>query len=421
MNKAHHLQDNGLEIEILKIYLSDPMQLDKTTLEPEDFSVPAHGIIFEKMLYLRNICDMLSLKTELEKTNRLKEVGGESFIVSLFVETKSTNSREYCEAKIKDLSERRKAINRLNSEYKYITDLNIDYRAGSESGIFKPIDIKKDVLDYYENGERSRHYTGIKSLDKYFTIAPWEFYIITGIPGHGKSEFIDWLLMNQIQLYGDKVAYFSPENYPLQRHAAKLLEKITHKPFMRGPTERMTTDEIIGGINNLSESVYFIYPDEKELTLDYILEKFKICKAKYNINGVVIDPFNEIEWNCPNGMNQSEYIGQCLTKMRRFARTHNLYFFLVAHPTKLYKNDDGKYDVPNLYTVSGSANFYNKADVGIVIYRDVEKPGMADIHIAKVRFKWMGEVGVVNLRYDKTTGIYFDINADLTERELDDF
>jgi twinkle protein len=44
-----------------------------------------------------------------------------------------------------------------------------------------------------------------------------------------------------------------------------------------------------------------------------------------------------------------------------------VHFFLVAHTTKILKGKDGKYEVPNLYSISGSANFFNKTHNGITI------------------------------------------------------
>ena len=80
----------------------------------------------------------------------------------------------------------------------------------------------------------------------------------------------------------------------------------------------------------------------------------------------------------------------------------------VAHPAKL-RREDGKIPVPTLYDISGSANWSNKTDLGVVVYRLKERyPPTTEIYVRKVRFKSVGKVGKVALRYDPATGCYSD-------------
>jgi twinkle protein len=66
--------------------------------------------------------------------------------------------------------------------------------------------------------------------------------------------------------------------------------------------------------------------------------------------------------------------------------------------------------IPTLYDISGSANWVNKADLGIVIHRDPGKDSTrAEIHVRKVRFKEEGKIGGVSLRWDRATGRYSEI------------
>ncbi|MDE2470828.1 MAG: hypothetical protein KGL35_19300, partial [Bradyrhizobium sp.] len=95
-----------------------------------------------------------------------------------------------------------------------------------------------------------------------------------------------------------------------------------------------------------------------------------------------------------------------------FGRRNRCHVFIVAHPQKLYRNKDGHYPVPTLYDISGSAHWRNKADNGIVVYRDINEPEnpLVEIHVQKVRFREVGKVGGVELKYDKATGCYSDCN-----------
>jgi twinkle protein len=89
-----------------------------------------------------------------------------------------------------------------------------------------------------------------------------------------------------------------------------------------------------------------------------------------------------------------------------FCQRNLVHCFLVAHPTKIQKNGNGMYEVPNLYSISGSANFYNKAANGITVYRNLETL-QTEVYIQKVKFKHWGQTGCVHLAWDKSNGRYY--------------
>ncbi len=72
---------------------------------------------------------------------------------------------------------------------------------------------------------------------------------------------------------------------------------------------------------------------------------------------------------------------------------------------KLRRREDGSLTVPGLYDISGSANFGNKADFGVVVHRDL-KTGRTTISVRKCRFKHLGKIGDAELEYDVATGCY---------------
>jgi hypothetical protein len=74
-------------------------------------------------------------------------------------------------------------------------------------------------------------------------------------------------------------------------------------------------------------------------------------------------------------------------------------------PQKLRRREDGTLPIPGLYDISGSANFANKADFGIVVHRDL-KTGRTTISVRKCRFKHLGKIGDAELEYDVPTGCY---------------
>ena len=93
-----------------------------------------------------------------------------------------------------------------------------------------------------------------------------------------------------------------------------------------------------------------------------------------------------------------------LEKLRSFARRRQVLVVLAAHPTKMKKDPvSGKYPVPTMYDISGSAAFFNKADFGLAVERD-RMQGVTRIHIQKVKFRHLGQPGVASFCYNSING-----------------
>jgi twinkle protein len=83
-------------------------------------------------------------------------------------------------------------------------------------------DLRQKVFDLKTKGYPKGESTGYMQLDELMKIPAGQLIIVTGIPSHGKSEFIDQLA---IKLKIMNWLYFSPENLPYESHIAKLVEK----------------------------------------------------------------------------------------------------------------------------------------------------------------------------------------------------
>ncbi len=118
----------------------------------------------------------------------------------------------------------------------------------------------------------------------------------------------------------------------------------------------------------------------------------------------MIDPANFIDRD--RDLAETEWVSECLTKLKVFVMAHDVHLWFVAHPTKQFRMDDGSYRVPGGYDISGSAHWFNKADVGLTIHRPDLYDNSADVHVWKCRFNWVGKQGKASLIYDPATGVY---------------
>lgn len=279
------------------------------------------------------------------------------------------------------------------------------------AGIFSVEDIYESIIGLYEDGAAKGKLTGWASVDPFYTVREGEWTVITGIPGHGKSEWLDALMVNLARNHDWKFSICSPENQPLQLHFSKISEKFSGKPFHRGSTPRMDYDDLGRCVDWVNGHFSFILPEEP--TLDCVLELARVEVFRRGIKGLVIDPWNELDHSRPSGLTETEYISQSLSKIRRFARSNQVHVWVVAHPTKLIKDKSGKYPIPTPYDISGSAHWRNKADNAITVWREIGiQTKEVQVHVQKVRFKQVGKAGAASLQYDTVTGRYFEQDSD---------
>lgn len=276
------------------------------------------------------------------------------------------------------------------------------------TGVFNANDIKEDIYNFYNNGLPSGCGIGMGEMDMYLKFQPGYLTTITGIPGHGKSEFLDFLLCRLNISHEWKTALYSPENHPLELHFSKFAEKMTGKPFEGA--SRMSPIDLSNMIEYHSKNFFFINP-ENDFKLENILDSVRQLVRKKGIKAFVIDAWNKLDHQYSS--NETKYISEQLDKIVMFCQKNQVHCFLVAHPTKIKKDQNGFYEIPNLYSISGSANFYNKTANGITVYRNFSN-GLTEIYIQKVKFKHWGETGCVQLAWDKTNGRYYKGQPDNT-------
>ena len=127
---------------------------------------------------------------------------------------------------------------------------------------------------------------------------------------------------------------------------------------------------------------------------------------RYGIRQLLLDPFNYIQ--LPEGAkSDTAKIGDVLAEIELFAHRTGLLIVVVVHPSKLQKGEE----ITSLYNASGSAEFRNRADYGLVLVND-DKGNRAPncpahlhllkIIVDKVRDDEMGYKGVCHVSFDPT-------------------
>lgn len=273
-------------------------------------------------------------------------------------------------------------------------------------GIVTLAELRETVNSFFENGLQPAFQCGIENFDKLASFEKGFITTITGIPNHGKSDFLDMMLVKLALKYGWRFAIFSPENHPVAVHVSKLASKLIGKWFNKNSmnyAEKKLAEDFI------YDHFYFIRPDNEMYSLENILDRTKQLVKQYGINSLVLDPYNRIEHHIPHGTNETTYVGKVFDIIDTFKKLNDIHVFLVAHPTKIKKNaNSGQHEIPSLYDIAGSSNFFNKSDVGICVYRNFVNE-TTEIYVQKVKYSHWGEQGSIALKWNSQNGRYDQI------------
>lgn len=274
-------------------------------------------------------------------------------------------------------------------------------------GLYEATQFFPAVFDLFENGFGDKVPTGIAAIEELYSVGPGLLTIVTGIPGNGKSTFVDQLMVNLARVKDWTFGICSFENPP-HVHIAKLSEMLLQKHFFKTdvPGTRMTGPDLESVLPFVNKHFKFLQQDDgKKASLESIIERIKTAVFRWGIQGAVVDPYNYIQR--PKSANsETEWIDDMLTQLRLLASVHGLHLWFVAHPTKLPMDGEGNTPPPRGYSISGSAAWYSKADFGLTVHRIQDEPGRVKIINWKTRFDWLGREGEANIVYDNTTNCY---------------
>lgn len=270
-------------------------------------------------------------------------------------------------------------------------------------GVFTIEDNWADIEDIYNNGLPKGAKTGDNALDDHIGFMPGELTMVTGIPGHGKTIYLDQISLGLCLNSDWRFALCTPESYPMAFYYTRLIKRLVGKKFSK---YNITEDELKQAKDWVMDRYNLILP-KNGFALDDILDRARQLVLRKGIKCLIIDPWNRIENKKPSGMNEGEWIVHCLDKIINFARKSGVHVFLVAHPTKMPKDTDGiNYMIPTMYNISGSAHFSNMTQNGMCVYRNF-KTNKTEIHIQKVKWEHLGKIGAIEYVYSQDNSRFY--------------
>jgi len=273
-------------------------------------------------------------------------------------------------------------------------------------------DIEGEITDFVENGFKPGFQIGLQNFDSIFSTYTGQFITVTGIPSSGKSDFVDQMVVGYNNNYQWKTAFASPENAPTYLHAHKIMRKV----WQDMPTKKdIGTDKWNQVADHVNDNFFFI--DMERYTLEAVLRKGAELVKRKGIKCLVIDPFNKVRSNDASG-DVNVYTLEYLSKIEIFAKKYDVLVIVVAHPTKMYKDANGRIEEPTMYNIKGGGEWYDASYHGLLVHRDYENKTVK-AKVLKVKFQNLGENGAeAHFKWEHRSGCFvphepLDITSEL--------
>ena len=257
------------------------------------------------------------------------------------------------------------------------------------------------IQSYQKDGYPIGAHVEMPETDSHFSWNRGELGVVTGIPGSGKSTWLDYMFVRLAHLKNWKFGIFSPENIaPLK--LTRMSEQILGKSL-----EKMNSTEVEHSLKILDNHFWFYNVEMiEDYSLTNLLRLGSMLVKRHGIDCLCLDPFNYIEQD-GNEESSNERIGGLLRTLKKFAVKNNVLVVLVAHPRKMDRTSAG-YNVPRLYDISGSHHFFNVPDWGLAVHRSFQdgQKDPVEVHIQKIKWHFRGKLGRIDYEFDRASGQY---------------
>ena len=265
-------------------------------------------------------------------------------------------------------------------------------------------DINDELEEFIHEGFKPGYQVGLDNFDSIFSTYTGQFITVTGVPSSGKSDFVDRMAVGYQMKYGWKTAFASPENKPTFLHAHKLIRKIGG---WMPKKEDLGNDKWKRCFEVVDDNFYFI--EAERYDLDAVLKKGAELVKRKGIKCLVIDPYNKVKMKGAGDLSITDATMEYLAKIEAFAKKYDVLVIIVAHPTKMYKKDDGTIDEPTMYNIKGGGEWYDASYHGLLVHRNYAN-NTVKVKVLKVKFQNLGEnQAEAHFKWNHASGDYMPV------------
>ena len=278
--------------------------------------------------------------------------------------------------------------------------------------------VRDSMLLSFKTGQARGETTHFPTIDEHFRWKRGELTLMHGIMNQGKSTMVMQLCLMKAVFCGYKYAFFSPEQDPPDDFYDDLIHMYLGGNTQMYYANQVSEDEYIRGMNFVKDHFFYIYPENESPTPEYINARFVEVIKKHNVDGCIIDPYNQLDNDIKrNGGREDLYLSAFLSQQKRLAQQFKIFMIIVAHPKgNLSKNGRGDYEKPNVYDLAGGAMWSNKCDNVLCTHRPyyTSEKERRDVQFTSQKIKKQklcGTPGDVELIFKRSTMRYYEMNG----------
>ncbi|NOZ70862.1 MAG: replicative DNA helicase [Chloroflexi bacterium] len=429
---------NNIEAEeaLLGALLIDPDVIVQvaTVIEPDDFYVKRYGWIYDAIRHLhdqRQPVDFLTLTDELERRNRLADVGGAAQISTLInAVPSSVHAYHYAEivrrtAIMRQLIAAASDIARMayedQEDEKDVVDkaeqLIFQVSERRQGRDLIPVrSIMRGVIDEIEelhrrHGEILGVPTDFRELDKLLGgLQKSDLIIVAARPGMGKTSLALTVALNAAKNHNMRVAVFSLE-MSNEQLVQRLLSQEAHIDGQRLRLGRITDDEwgrLAAAAATLTECPIYI-DDSAGLSPFELRTKARRMHADTGMDLLIVD-YMQLMNAGKKSENRVQEISFISRALKQLARELNVPVMALSQLSRQVESRSDKH--PQLSDLRESGSIEQDADVVMFVYRDevynenTELKNIAEIIVAKHRH---GPTDSINLYFDRRLTRFADL------------
>lgn len=395
-------------------------------LSPEDFYRDDHAIIFEAILVLfekRSPIDLVTLTDYLEKSKKLKDIGGASYLATLvnfvpsaahvkryaeIVHTKATLRRLISAAtniiqfSYNETDEVDSVLDKAESELLSVSQkFSRQYFIPVKSVLTETFD-RIDELSKHK-GKVSGVSTGFKDLDSLLAgLQPSDLIILAARPSMGKTSFALNVAQHVAMREKTPVGVFS-----LEQSKEQIVDRIicgeSNVDGWKLRTGNLTDEDFpkIGqAMAMLSEAPIYI-DDSPMLNIMEIRTKARRLQSEHGLGLIIVDYLQLMQGRqSSRDINRVQEISEISRGLKAIARELNVPVVALSQLSRAVEHRPDKR--PQLSDLRESGSIEQDADIVMFIYRDdyydpeSEKKNIAEVLIRKHR---NGPIGSIELYF----------------------
>lgn len=257
-------------------------------------------------------------------------------------------------------------------------------------------DLFPTMLENFRKGIQLSPTTRFKTVDEYFRWKKGDINLFSGYANWGKTTYVVQLMLIKSIYDGWKWAIFSPESYPANDFYDDIVEMYVGKWL-----NRMTEQEYVEACDFIDKHFFYVYP-ENDHDINSIHEKFRYLVLKKGIDGVMVDPFNQLDKNQKPYERDDQYLSETLKDIKRFALMNAVCYNIVAHPKNPTYEKNKELPPVGMYDLAGGAMWGNKCDQITIYHRprfheDKNSPEVKIYQIKTKRKRTGGQNGEFDL------------------------